>query len=93
VYLSPTPLPMDTMIRMEITRNGKAVFEGSIDIGQMKRSLTDLVSFLYRECSFPAGSLLMTGTGLVPTSDVTLLSGDRIVISVGPIGTLVNTVE
>jgi len=35
----------------------------------------------------------MTGTGIVPTSDFTLQSGDEIIITIEPIGTLINTVE
>jgi 2-dehydro-3-deoxy-D-arabinonate dehydratase len=59
----------------------------------MKRKLKELVYFLYRECSFPNGSMLMTGTGIVPTSDFTLQSGDEIIITINSIGTLKNTVE
>ncbi len=59
----------------------------------MKRKLKELVSFLYRECSFPNGSMLMTGTGIVPASDFTLQKNDEIIITIEPIGTLINRVE
>lgn len=68
-------------------------FTGSVDIKQMKRTPEELVSYLYRECSFPHGSLLMTGTGIIPPSDFSLQSGDEIFITIEPIGTLVNTVK
>ncbi len=42
--------------------------------------------------SFPDGGYLMTGTGIVPPNAFTLLSGDRIAITIPPIGTLENTV-
>jgi 2-dehydro-3-deoxy-D-arabinonate dehydratase len=35
----------------------------------------------------------MTGTGIVPSSDFTLKSGDEIRITIQHIGTLVNTVQ
>jgi 2-dehydro-3-deoxy-D-arabinonate dehydratase len=35
----------------------------------------------------------MTGTGIVPGADFTLLSGDEIKISIDHIGTLINTVR
>jgi 2-dehydro-3-deoxy-D-arabinonate dehydratase len=35
----------------------------------------------------------MTGTGIVPSSDFTLKSGDQISITIDPIGTLINEVE
>lgn len=92
VYVSETPLPGNTMIRMKITRGGANVFEEEITIDQMKRTQEELVSFLFRECSFPHGCLLMTGTGIVPSSDITLERGDEISITLEPIGTLTNTV-
>ncbi|MDT0684980.1 fumarylacetoacetate hydrolase family protein [Autumnicola psychrophila] len=93
VYVSPSPLSQDTLIQMEVIRTGEKVFEGSIDIGQIKRKLTDIVKYLYRECSFPYGSMLMTGTGIVPGKEFTLQKKDEIRITIEPIGTLVNFVE
>jgi 2-dehydro-3-deoxy-D-arabinonate dehydratase len=93
IYVSEEPLPVDTVISIEIIRQGFRVFEGDTDLRQMKRTPENLVSYLYRECSFPSGSLLMTGTGIVPPGDFTLQSGDEIRITLMPIGTLINTVE
>ena len=93
VLVTEDQLSGNTEIRMEIQRNDQVVFSGSTILGNMKRNPGDLVSYLYRECSFPFGSLLMTGTGIVPSSDFTLNSGDRIEISIETIGTLVNIVE
>src|SRR5690606_4776324 len=59
---------------------------------QMKRTQEELVSYVYRECSFPHGALIMTGTGIVPSHEFTLASGDEIRISIGHIGTLINYV-
>ena len=93
VYVTQEPLNASTNIRLQINREGKAVFEGSIAISQIKRKLEELVSFVFRECSFPHGCLIMTGTGIVPEHDFTLKSGDEIKISIDNIGTLVNEVE
>ncbi len=93
IYVTEDPLPKTTTIELDIKRSGSSVFTGSTEISQLKRELTQLVSFLYRECSFPHGSLLMTGTGIVPSSDFTLKSGDEINITIQPIGTLKNKVE
>jgi 2-dehydro-3-deoxy-D-arabinonate dehydratase len=92
IYVTETPLPPNTLISLDIHRSGKSVFSGSIEISQMKRKLTDLVAYLYRACSFPYGSLVMTGTGIVPSHDFTLQQGDEIRITIEPIGTLINTV-
>jgi len=93
IYISDKPLDSKSMIHLEINRTNKKVFGDSIAISQMKRSHSELVSFVYRECSFPNGSLIMTGTGIVPGSDFTLQSGDEIKISIDHIGTLINTVQ
>lgn len=93
IFVTNDPLPAGTLIQMEIHRQGERVFEGSIEISQMKRKPEELVSFLYRECSFPHGSLLMTGTGIVPENEFTLQQGDEIRITIEPIGTLVNFVK
>ena len=81
-----------TNISLKIKRNGSPVYDGRIAISQMKRTPKELVSFVFRECSFPHGCLIMTGTGIVPEHDFTLKSGDEIKISIDGIGTLVNEV-
>jgi 2-dehydro-3-deoxy-D-arabinonate dehydratase len=93
VYVTDKPLAPDTLIELEIVRGGASVFNGNIQISQMKRTPEELVSFVYRECSFPHGALIMTGTGIVPGNDFTLKSGDEIKITIGGIGTLVNEVK
>lgn len=93
LYVTNQPIHPDTIILISINRNGRKIFEGSVSINQMKRSLPELVSFVYRECSFPHGCLVMTGTGIVPASDFTLHSGDEISISIDAIGTLENSVR
>jgi 2-dehydro-3-deoxy-D-arabinonate dehydratase len=93
IYLTKETLPLDTKIAMKINRNGQTVFEDTIEINKIRRKFEDLVSYLYKECSFPYGSFLMTGTGIVPTTAFTLQSGDEIKISIDSIGTLVNYVR
>lgn len=92
IWLTKEPISMDARIGIEIVRNGNTVFEGETEVGQMKRKLTDLVHYLYREMTFPYGSLLMTGTGVVPPDSFTLDHGDVVNITVDSIGTLSNTV-
>jgi 2-dehydro-3-deoxy-D-arabinonate dehydratase len=93
IYVTDKPLDSNTTISLVINRDSKKAFEASIAISQIKRTLQELVSFVYRECSFPNGCLIMTGTGIVPGSDFTLKSGDEINISIDNIGTLSNTVQ
>lgn len=82
----------DAKIKLEIERAGEQVFSGSTDLTQLKRSVEELVEFLYRELDFPNGAMLMTGTGVVPGTDFTLTSGDVVKIEIEGLGVLENTV-
>ena len=93
IYVPGSPIATDTQIHLSIGRNNAIVFEGAVALNQMKRTPEELVSFVFRECSFPHGCLIMTGTGIVPGSEFTLTSGDEIKITIAPIGTLINTVR
>jgi 2-dehydro-3-deoxy-D-arabinonate dehydratase len=86
------PPPAEVVIRVGIAREGKTVFGGSTSLAAMKRSLEELVSWLYRETSFPNGAILLTGTGVVPPDDFTLALGDIVTIDIAGVGRLVNTV-
>lgn len=92
IFTDSRPLASDSGIRIEIVRSQQQVFAGSITIDRMKRQHEELVGYLYRECSFPHGCLLMTGTGVVPPNEFTLASGDEIRITIDHIGTLINMV-
>jgi 2-dehydro-3-deoxy-D-arabinonate dehydratase len=93
IYVTETPLSPSTQIEMSIHREGRLMFQGNVTIDQIVRKFEDLVSFLFRECSFPRGVFLMTGTGIVPGNDFTLQKGDDIQITIQPIGTLINKVS
>lgn len=92
ILVSPEPLPAATRIAIQIVRNSETAFSGSTALSEMKRDPKSLVSFLYRDNSFPDGCFLMTGTGVVPPDSFTLASGDQIRIVIDPIGTLANDV-
>ena len=92
VYISATPISPETKINLQIIRGSTTMYADETAISKMKRGHAELVEFLFRECTFPFGCLLMTGTCLVPPNDFTLLSGDVIVIRIDHIGELKNTV-
>ncbi len=93
VYITNQPINLNTKINLIINRNNETVFENETALNQMKRTLTDLVHYVFKECSFPFGCLIMTGTGIVPGSNFTLQINDEIIISIDNIGTLINYVE
>jgi 2-dehydro-3-deoxy-D-arabinonate dehydratase len=92
VLLADVPLPKSTAIAVTITRKGGVVFTGSTSIAEIKREFNDLVSYLFRDNTFPTGACLMTGTGVVPEDDFTLAHNDVVTIVIDGIGTLSNTV-
>jgi len=92
IHLSTDPLPSDTSIAIEIHRGSDVAFSGQTNLSELKRDPKVLVDFLFRDNDFPEGCFLMTGTGIVPPDSFTLAGGDRIHITIEPIGTLSNEV-
>ena len=92
VLVSSDALDGSTEIRLEILRSGVSAVRGRTTLSELKREMKTLVEYLYRDNSFPMGSFLLTGTGIVPPDNFTLAHGDEIRITIEPIGTLVNMV-
>ncbi len=92
ILVSADPLAQSTEIAIEILRHDRVEFAGRVELTELKRDPKTLVEYLLRDNGFPAGAFLMTGTGIVPPSTFTLASGDRIRITIEPIGTLENVV-
>jgi 2-dehydro-3-deoxy-D-arabinonate dehydratase len=79
-------------IRLAVHRAATIAFEGKTTVGQMARTFDELIGWLGRDNSFPDGAVLLTGTGVVPASDFTLLAGDVVEIAIDGIGTLSNPI-
>lgn len=79
-------------ITLQIHREGRIIFEGQTTVDQIKRRFEELVSYLYRSQTFPHGTVLLTGTGIVPGDNFTLQPDDKIRIEINGIGVLENTV-
>ena len=92
ILVTDAPLPKATTIALSIHRDGRSSFEGTTSLAELKREPRDLVAYLFRENSFPAGCFLMTGTGIVPPTPFSLQPGDEISIAIDSIGTLNNRV-
>ena len=92
VLVTANDLPRTTGIELEILRGGKPAFTGKTTLQELKREPKSLVEYLYRNNSFPKGSFLLTGTGIVPPDTFTLAHADEIRISIDGIGTLTNCV-
>jgi 2-dehydro-3-deoxy-D-arabinonate dehydratase len=90
LLITDQPLAPATRIQLQVLRGGQVVVEDATELALMKREPAELVSYLTRATTFPAGCFLMTGTGIVPDDDFSLQAGDEVRITIEPIGTLVN---
>ena len=92
ILLAPSDTWLATTIRLSIWRGGDEVFSGAIGTDQIKRKIGELLDYLGRSNSYAHGAFLLTGTGIVPPAEFTLVAGDEARITIDGIGTLRNTV-
>lgn len=76
-----------------LDRDRSILFEGQTSTRQMKRSFGELVDYLTRFNVIRDGTVLLTGTGIVPHDAFTLEPGHTVEIEVPGIGVLSNPVE
>jgi 2-dehydro-3-deoxy-D-arabinonate dehydratase len=92
ILITTEPLPRETRISIEISRGGSRAFGGETSLAQIKRPFEELAVYLYRDQTFPFGTFLLTGTGIVPPDSFTLEKGDTVRIRIDGIGELMNPV-
>ncbi|MBE3102925.1 MAG: fumarylacetoacetate hydrolase family protein [Bacilli bacterium] len=85
--------PYQLEINCKIYRDNQLVVEGSANTNQLKRKYDELISFLLRDNEIFDGTILLTGTCIVPPNDFTLDDGDLIEIEISEIGVLKNPVK
>jgi 2-dehydro-3-deoxy-D-arabinonate dehydratase len=87
---APDPAAME--ITLTIERDGAELFADRCAVADMKRSLAELVDWLWRGQDLPLGAVLLTGTSIVPPPELTLRPGDQVTIAVTGLGRLANPV-
>lgn len=85
--------PYNFEIFCRIYRDEELVFEGAANTSQLKRRFDELVDFLKRDNTIFPGTVLLTGTCIVPPNEFTLNDSDRIEIEISGIGKLINPVK
>jgi 2-dehydro-3-deoxy-D-arabinonate dehydratase len=85
--------PAAMEIALSIERDGSELFTDRCAVADMKRSLDELVDWLWRGQDLPLGAVLLTGTAIVPPPELTLRPGDRVTVTVTGLGQLTNPVE
>lgn len=86
------PAAGELEIELTIERGGTIAWHGSTSTGQMRRSPSELIDFLFRAEQFPEGAVLSTGTGIVPEMDFTLHEQDQVTVRIQDVGVLTNVV-
>ena len=76
-----------------IIRFKDVVFQQSTNTCQLKRSLAELIDYLKRDNYIFPGTVLLTGTSIIPPDDFTLLDGDIIEIEIEKLGLLRNVAK
>ncbi|RFB12638.1 fumarylacetoacetate hydrolase [Bacillus sp. HNG] len=85
--------PYNFQLTCRIFRDGQLVVEGTANTAQLKRRFEELVSFLIRDNEIFEGTVLLTGTSIVPPNEFTLKENDHIEIEISTIGVLANPVK
>jgi 2-dehydro-3-deoxy-D-arabinonate dehydratase len=95
VIVTPEELadPYKLEMTCVITRRGAKRFEGATSTARLHRKLETQTEYLLRANPVPAGSVLLTGTGIIVTEDSALAAGDTVSIRVPQIGELSNVAE
>lgn len=93
VPVEEAPAPASMRIALSITRDGSDLYHDTCSVADMKRTLPELVDWLWRGQDLPHGALLLSGTSIVPPPELTLRPGDQVTISITGLGALHNPVE
>lgn len=92
VIITPDELPdlRDARLECVVSRGGNDLFSGSSTVSDMCRSIEYLIGYLLRANPVPAGSVLLTGTGIIVPENSALAPGDSVAIRMAQIGELAN---
>jgi len=85
------PDPYDLPVNCKVERAGRTIFSGEASTALLQRRFNTLVEFLLIGNPVPAGSVLLTGTGIIVPREAALMPGDVVTIRVPGIGVLSNT--
>lgn len=82
----------DWTISVTVSGPTSVRWHDEVSLTQLRRPIESLIDYLLRDNQIPTGTVLLTGTGMVPGDDISLNEGDRVDIAIGPIGVLSNPV-
>ena len=83
--------PYNLEMSLVIKRGDKTTFSGSTSTAKLGRKIETLIEYLMLANPVPAGSVMLTGTGIIVTEESALAPGDICTISVPQFGELSNS--
>ncbi|MBM3500306.1 MAG: fumarylacetoacetate hydrolase [Armatimonadetes bacterium] len=90
--LDEVPGPHELMVTCTIERGGER-WEGRTNTALMRRRVDELAAWLTRDNPIPPGTVLTTGTGIVPPVEWCLEEGDVVHVEIEGVGRLSNPVR
>ena len=84
--------PQNLQVSCTVIREGNQIFFGQTNTNQMARGIKDLATWLQKSNTIPNMSVVLTGTGVVPPPEFSLLENDTVRIEIQDIGILENVV-
>jgi 2-dehydro-3-deoxy-D-arabinonate dehydratase len=95
VIVTPGELSSPFALEMSCTveRGGETLFSGRVSTSSLAGRLEPLIRYLLRSNPVPAGSVLLTGTGIIVPEEAALRPGDVVTVRIPVIGELSNPAE
>jgi 2-dehydro-3-deoxy-D-arabinonate dehydratase len=92
VIVTPDEFPDLNALEMTCTilRESKSRFSDTVPLAHLSRTVPALIEYLLRANPVPAGSVLLTGTGIHITQEAALAPGDIVTVLIPEIGQLSN---
>lgn len=92
VIVTPDDLadPYSLEMTCTVLRAGRQIFAGAVSTAKLHRKFETLIEYLRRANQTPAGTVLLTGTGVIVPEDAALAPGDIVTVRIPEIGELTN---
>jgi len=84
------PNPHALEMSVHIHRNGQQIFEAQVSTSELVRNLQSMIDCLMCANPVPAGSVLLTGSGIMVNREAALAEGDSVTIRMQQLGELTN---
>jgi 2-dehydro-3-deoxy-D-arabinonate dehydratase len=84
------PDPYDLTVIGRISRGDSVIFDDRISTSRIRRRLDELVGYLLRDNPVPAGTVILTGTGVIVSAEHALIDGDIVEVEIPGLGKIRN---